>query len=79
MLLEIQNFVNDIKALPENVRIDGCAVFVITHGKDAGIYGTDYRETLPLSDILSEFSLDKCTKLAHKPKLFFIEACRGGK
>uniref|UniRef100_A0A914VH42 Caspase family p20 domain-containing protein n=1 Tax=Plectus sambesii TaxID=2011161 RepID=A0A914VH42_9BILA len=77
ILTAVQDFVKAIQALPANERIDGSAVFIVTHGKDAEIKGTD-GHLLRLAEIFSEFTLTKCSKLANKPKLFFIEACRGG-
>uniref|UniRef100_A0A914XKS9 Uncharacterized protein n=1 Tax=Plectus sambesii TaxID=2011161 RepID=A0A914XKS9_9BILA len=76
MLTAVRDFVKAIQALPANERIDGCAVFIVTHGKDAEINGTDGRY-LRLSEISSEFSSEKCSKLANK-QLLLIEACYGG-
>ncbi|CAI9722933.1 caspasecaspase-3-like [Octopus vulgaris] len=56
-----------------------CFVCVIlTHGEDDNqIYGTDGKVSL---DTLVEMLLpDRCPSLIGKPKLFFIQACRGTK
>lgn len=56
-----------------------CFVCVIlSHGDDGGIiYGTDGK--IPLDDLISYILPNKCSTLAGKPKLFFVQACRGTK
>jgi hypothetical protein len=56
----------------------GCFVCVIlTHGYEKGILcGNDY-STVEIDKLASIFNGDKCEKLVGKPKLFFIQACRG--
>ncbi|CAN2389152.1 cysteine-type endopeptidase activity involved in apoptotic signaling pathway, partial [Pristimantis euphronides] len=49
---------------------------ILSHGKSQEIYGTD-NETIPISEVTSYFYTQKCTTLAEKPKLFFIQACQG--
>ncbi|XP_064620938.1 caspase-3-like [Lineus longissimus] len=55
-----------------------CFVCVfLSHGKEGRVYaydGTVYIETL-----LANFKGDVCPALAGKPKLFFIQACRGSR
>ena len=50
----------------------------MSHGDTGYISGTD-EEKVHLKDIQAEFEGDKCPKLQGKPKLFFIQACRGSK
>ncbi|KAK7922383.1 hypothetical protein WMY93_009285 [Mugilogobius chulae] len=48
---------------------------ILSHGDEGVIYGTDGCEKL---DVLTKyFKGDKCRSLIAKPKLFFIQACRG--
>ncbi|XP_072296097.1 caspase-3-like [Eucyclogobius newberryi] len=48
---------------------------ILSHGDEGVIYGTDGCEKL---DVLTRFFKgDKCRSLVGKPKLFFIQACRG--
>jgi len=49
---------------------------LLSHGANGGIYGTDSR-LVEIKDITSLFKGVACRSLAHKPKLFFIQACRG--
>lgn len=54
---------------------DSAFVFILTHGDDNGVLlGEDYGK-VKLSDVKKLF-LD-CKELYGKPKLFFIQACRG--
>ncbi|KAM9377266.1 caspase-3-like [Pholidichthys leucotaenia] len=55
-----------------------CASFVcvlLSHGDEGAIYGTDgFTE---LDDLVKPFKGNHCKSLLGKPKLFFIQACRG--
>ena len=49
----------------------------MSHGNEEGILGTDY-QAIPVEDITAKFGGgDTCPQLATKPKLFFLQACRG--
>ncbi|KAM3867219.1 caspase-3-like [Diretmus argenteus] len=55
-----------------------CASFVcvmLSHGEEGVIYGTD--GLLELKTLTGFFRGDRCRSLVGKPKLFFIQACRG--
>ena len=53
--------------------------FIMSHGdKKDVIYGVDNRKA-GMEDIMSEFTPTTCPTLENKPKLFFIQACRGQK
>ena len=54
---------------------DCLAIVVMTHGEEEMIYARD--DKFPADDIIDKFRGNFCTTLAGKPKLFFIEACRG--
>jgi len=47
----------------------------MSHGEEGSIYGVD--KSIDLDQIINPFKLNKT--LAGKPKLFFIQACRGNK
>ncbi|XP_026980203.1 caspase-10 [Sagmatias obliquidens] len=54
-----------------------CFVFcVLTHGKFGAVYSSD-GNLIPIRQIISHFTAQQCPALAHKPKLFFIQACQG--
>ncbi|XP_004378355.2 LOW QUALITY PROTEIN: caspase-10 [Trichechus manatus latirostris] len=49
---------------------------ILTHGKFGAVYSAD-GALIPIRDIMSHFTAQQCPGLAHKPKLFFIQACQG--
>ncbi|XP_022090365.1 caspase-3-like [Acanthaster planci] len=49
---------------------------ILTHGVEGAIYGTDER-IVKIEHITSYFEGGRCPTLAGKPKLFFLQACRG--
>ena len=49
---------------------------IMTHGAMGTIYGSD-SEAISIKDITDLFKESSCPALAGKPKLFFIQACRG--
>ena len=57
---------------------DCFACVILSHGDDDDvIFGTDGKITL--EELISYLLPDKCPSLSGKPKLFFIQACRGSK
>ncbi|XP_053245133.1 caspase-7 [Podarcis raffonei] len=51
------------------------ACILLSHGDEGFIYGTD--GAMAIKELTSLFRGDKCPSLIGKPKLFFIQACRG--
>jgi hypothetical protein len=49
---------------------------IMTHGNMGEIYGSDGK-ALDIKSVTNLFKEDKCPALAGKPKLFFIQVCRG--
>ncbi|XP_074648164.1 caspase-7-like [Tubulanus polymorphus] len=55
-----------------------CFVCVIlSHGIEGRVYGVD--GSLSIETLVAPFKGDRCASLVGKPKLFFIQACRGTK
>ncbi|ESN92712.1 hypothetical protein HELRODRAFT_96017 [Helobdella robusta] len=53
-------------------------VVILSHGREGKVYATD--GTLQIdSEVVDKFKGENCQSLAGKPKLFFIQACRGSK
>ncbi|XP_053285000.1 caspase-3 [Pleuronectes platessa] len=48
---------------------------LLSHGDEGVIYGTDGSQRL--ENLTGNFKGDRCKSLVGKPKLFFIQACRG--
>ncbi|KAG8549744.1 hypothetical protein GDO81_019790 [Engystomops pustulosus] len=51
------------------------ACILLSHGEEGQIYGTD--GAMAIKSLTTLFRGDKCKSLVGKPKLFFIQACRG--
>lgn len=49
---------------------------ILSHGSAEGVYGTD-EVIVQGSDIYNPFNGVFCPSLVNKPKVFFIQACRG--
>lgn len=62
-------------ALEDHSKHASFVCVILSHGDEGVIFGTDGVEKL---DVLTKFFKgDKCKTLVGKPKLFFIQACRG--
>lgn len=70
----------DIETLShkDHTQYDCCVLFFMSHGREGEIYGTD-GEVIKIKDITARFTAKSCPTLAGKPKLFFVQACRGSK
>ncbi|PAA59600.1 hypothetical protein BOX15_Mlig001462g1, partial [Macrostomum lignano] len=64
-------------AAQDHSQADCFAAVLMSHGEPDQIYGTD--GLLRVDEILARFRGDVCPGLAGKPKLFFLQACRGSK
>nr|XP_042711208.1 caspase-7 isoform X2 [Chrysemys picta bellii] len=75
IIINNKNF-EDQTAADENHDDAACfACIFLSHGEEGYIYGTD--GMLEIKDLTTFFRGDKCKTLIGKPKLFFIQACRG--
>ncbi|GFO38322.1 caspase-3-like [Plakobranchus ocellatus] len=72
---------NDMKDLlyqaakKDHTDSDCFACVILSHGEEGYVFGTDNK--ISVDDLVLPFKGDRCTSLAGKPKLFFIQACRG--
>lgn len=67
-----------IKELSEedHSRYDCFVCCVLTHGDCGVVYGIN-RKAVRVQELMNPFRPDRCPTLAGKPKLFFLQACRG--
>lgn len=56
---------------------DCIVIVILTHGGQAEISASD--AYYKLDAVTSRFTADRCPSLAGKPKIFVVQACRGGK
>lgn len=75
----VQQMMNLMKqaAAEDHSDADCFACAILTHGENGEIYGVD--EKIEVKELLEPFKGNRCETLAGKPKLFFIQACRGTK
>ena len=59
-------------------RHSSVVVVLMSHGDNNGIYGTD-EQIVRLNEIQDKFTGRNCPALVDKPKIIFIQACRGRK
>nr|AAN45849.1 amphiCASP-3/7 [Branchiostoma floridae] len=55
--------------------VDCFACAILSHGEEGVIYGTDGH--MEVTEVTKPFRGDRCPGLVGKPKLFFLQACRG--
>ena len=61
----------------DHSKLDGFVFIVMSHGGERDvIYGVDGRP-IRVEDLMSEFKASNCPTLQNKPKMFFIQTCRG--
>ena len=52
-------------------------VFILTHGSQGGVLKGQGSTDTTVKDLAEIFNSEQCEDLRNKPKLFFIQACRG--
>lgn len=74
--IEITTSLRQFANKDEHQYRDGCVIALLTHGKEDAIYGRDGNE-IKVENIVTMFDNANCPNLRNKPKIFFIQACRG--
>lgn len=72
MVLSMQDFARR----KEHSLVDSCVVCILTHGEHGELFGVD-DQGVPVFELISLLNAKNCPALAHKPKIFFLQACRG--
>ena len=64
--------------LADHKKYSCCILFVLTHGKDGCLYGTNSsgKRAVNVQRMLKLFQGHNCPVWRGKPKLFFLQACR---
>uniref|UniRef100_A0A8C9EYL8 Caspase-2 n=1 Tax=Pavo cristatus TaxID=9049 RepID=A0A8C9EYL8_PAVCR len=73
---EMESALERFSKLPDHQDVDSCIVALLSHGVEGGVYGTDGK-LLQLQEAFRLFDNANCPNLQNKPKMFFIQACRG--
>lgn len=66
----------ETRLMGDLVEHDSFICIIMSHGDEEGIMGAD-SQSVPVDSIIAKFQGNKCPQLATKPKLFFLQACRG--
>ncbi|XP_049743768.1 caspase-10 isoform X3 [Elephas maximus indicus] len=74
--VDLEKALQEYKSHPDNVDRDCFVCCILTHGNLGAVYSSD-EALIPIREIMSQFTAQQCPGLAHKPKLFFIQACQG--
>ena len=72
---------NDYRNM-DHSKYDCFILAILTHGEDNSFHGEVYGvddNPVQIQDIFSLFSNKNCKTLRGKPKIFFLQACRGSK
>ncbi|XP_066540001.1 caspase-2 isoform X2 [Hoplias malabaricus] len=72
----MQDCIEQFVRRQEHAKFDCCAVCLLSHGVEGSIYGTD-GQLLELDWVFERFDNARCPLLQNKPKMFFVQACRG--
>lgn len=72
----IRDKVIQFAALSGHQHAQCCVLCVLSHGENGAIYGTDGK-LLPVAELKYHLDSRRCRALKDKPKLIFLEACRG--
>uniref|UniRef100_A0A1I8GLR6 ANK_REP_REGION domain-containing protein n=1 Tax=Macrostomum lignano TaxID=282301 RepID=A0A1I8GLR6_9PLAT len=73
---EIENYLDCVRIWKELERHGAFVCFLMTHGREDCIVGSDGKPC-KIFDLTRKFQPKLCSSLAGKPKIFFIQACRG--
>ncbi|KAM4703300.1 caspase-2 isoform 2-T2 [Rhinophrynus dorsalis] len=73
---EMVSEIDEFSKLPIHSEMDSCIVAILSHGIDGAVYGID-ANLVQLQDVFTKLDNARCPQLQNKPKMFFIQACRG--
>ena len=74
---EILKFFEDARDEVVNNNHDGLIIIISSHGDDEGVILDSDNTEVDLLEIYETFTRDACPHLKDKPKIVFVDACRG--
>ena len=76
---EIFTFINDCKNIILNKKHDSLIFIISCHGETNNCILDSNGDSCELVELFNKFDAKNCSYLADKPKLFFVDSCRGQK
>ncbi len=73
---QIQELFKEIKCRPDLSASDSFVCCILTHGESGRVIGADSRSVL-IETLTESLCASSCPFLKGKPKIFFVQACRG--
>jgi len=74
---EMVKKLQDFSQSPGHAVGDCCVVCILSHGEEGYIFGADGKK-FELDAVYQLFDNTCCPDLRGKPKIFIVQACRGG-
>ncbi|XP_077535220.1 uncharacterized protein LOC144147060 [Haemaphysalis longicornis] len=74
---EMKKLLRDVSQQESQKDAECLVVILMSHGLEGVIYGSDDEKVHLERDVYERFNNEKCRALQGKPKLFFVQACRG--
>lgn len=73
---DMKEYLCQVANREEHNDADSFVCCILSHGDKDNIFGSDSQQ-VDLNDLVTPFKGSRCRKLAGKPKMFFIQSCRG--
>ncbi|XP_028280258.1 caspase-2 isoform X2 [Parambassis ranga] len=73
---DMKTCIENFSRQSDHQSVDSCVVCLLSHGVEGAVYGKD-GQLLQLDWVFEAFDNAHCPLLQNKPKMFFIQACRG--
>ena len=73
---QMKDYLNQVANREEHDVADSFVCCILSHGDNGKIFGSD-SQLVDIDDLVMPFKGSRCRKLVGKPKMFFIQACRG--
>lgn len=73
---KMKEYLSQVANREEHDSADSFVCCILSHGEKDSIFGSD-SQLVDIDDLVTPFKGNRCHKLIGKPKMFFIQSCRG--
>lgn len=73
---QMKEYLSQVANREEHDNADSFVCCILSHGEKDSIIGSD-SQLVDIDDLVTPFKGSRCRKLVGKPKIFFIQSCRG--